>query len=133
MVHDGDQSSLTVPSTPVPDGWDGVQINVGQYKKKDPPQSEESLPDEQHVRRRVSVNHGHTHEQETDKPYCFEDVRPPSNISNNYYEGDNDYEGDTDYNENEPYELPESTYTFLITESVLSYSFFTGILTSILC
>jgi hypothetical protein len=150
---DGDQytyyqaqstASLTASSPPDPDGWDGLHVNVGQYKKKDPTiaevkvfsrdhQPEESLPDEQHVRRRLSINHGHTHEQETDKPYCFEDERPPSNISNNYYEGDNDYEGDTDYDENESYELPGSTYTFLITESVLSYSFFTGILTSMLC
>ena len=147
---DGDQytyqaqstASLTASSPPDPDGWDGSHVNMGQYKTEDPPvaevkvfskdhQPDESLPDEQHVRRRLSMNRGLSYEQETDKPYCFEDVRPPSNVSNNYYEGDiND---DTDYHENESYELPESTYTFLITESVLSYSFFTGILTSVLC
>ena len=136
-------ASLTVSSRD-PDGWDGLHVNVRQCKQKDPPitevtvfsrdhQHRESLPVEQHVRRRLSINHGHSYEQEPDKPYCFEDERPPSNISNNYYEGDNDNEGDNDYHENESYELPESTYTFLITESFLSYSFFTGILTSILC
>ena len=66
-----------------------------------------------HSRRRIP------NKQEADQLNC---ERPLSNNSNNE---------DGDYIDN--YELPESTYTFLITERIMSFGFVTGILTTILC
>jgi len=124
-------ASLTVSS--MSHGEFGLQTDEDERVKKEDSSIEvfEAVEDQQygsneiwspglHSRRRFSI----PNKQEADqlKSLEYQGERPLSNNSNNE---------DGDYIDN--YELPQSTYTFLITERIMSFGFVTGILTTILC
>lgn len=129
-------ASLTVSS--MSHGEFGLQADEDERVKKEdsPIEVFEAVEDQQydgsneiwspglHSRRRFSI----PNKQKADKLNSLEyqGEKPLSNNSNNE---DNNEDGD--YIDN--YELPESTYTFLITERIMSFGFVTGILTAILC
>lgn len=114
----------------------GLQADEERFKKEDPPV--EVFEDTQygateissldvHLRRRFSISPYYKQEAEKPNSLEYQNERPSSNNSNNE---DDDYYDDNEVN---TYELPESTFTFLITEKIMSFGFFTGILTTILC